>query len=382
MDPENLKKIMSKAGKSSAGPAGKAIGAMAGVTAFGFGVYQSLFTVTNGQRAIIFNRFGADRGSTAFPEKGVNRRMVYEEGTHIAIPWFQRPIIYNIKTRPFTVTSRTGSMDLQMVDITIRVLTKPKLTVDPIAIKIQETEFTKNIEEAEYEKEQLQRQVSKPGLGVEQTQDLQGKLVDAETELARRLKVKELEKYDPLMPLLPRVYDELGTDKEMENRVLPSIVPEILKEVVARHNATALINNRNQVSVEVSDKLKYVAAKFHLEVEDVSLTNISFGPEYSKAVERKQVAIQEAERARFVVDQARQEAKSIVIAAEGEAASAELLNKAMEGNPAYLELRRIEVAKDVSDVISKSANRVYVSSDNLLMGLGAEASNKLFGAGK
>jgi prohibitin 2 len=78
----------------------------------------------------------------------------------------------------------------------------------------------------------------------------------------------------------------------------------------------------------------------------------------------------------------RQEAKSIVIAAEGEAASAELLNKAMEGNPAYLELRRIEVAKDVSDVISKSANRVYVSSDNLLMGLGAEASNKLFGAGK
>ena len=123
MDPENLKKIMSKAGKSSAGPAGKAIGAMAGVTAFGFGVYQSLFTVTNGQWAIIFNRFGADRGSTAFPEKGVNRRMVYEEGTHIAIPWFQRPIIYNIKTRPFTVTSRTGSMDLQMVDITIRVLT-------------------------------------------------------------------------------------------------------------------------------------------------------------------------------------------------------------------------------------------------------------------
>jgi hypothetical protein len=54
----------------------------------------------------------------------------------------------------------------------------------------------------------------------------------------------------------------------------------------------------------------------------------------------------------------------------------------MEGNPAYLELRRIEVAKDVSDVISKSANRVYVRSDNLLMGLGAEASNKLFGAGK
>jgi hypothetical protein len=52
------------------------------------------------------------------------------------------------------------------------------------------------------------------------------------------------------------------------------------------------------------DKLKYVAAKFHLEAEDVSsLTNISFGPEYPKAVEWRQVAIQEAERARFVVDQ-------------------------------------------------------------------------------
>ena len=263
--------------------------------------------------------------------------MVYEEGTHIAIPWFQRPIIYNVETRPFMATSRCGSRDLQMVDITIRVLTKPKLTADPVAIKIQEAAFTKNIEAAEYEKQQLQRQAKNLGFDINRSsdsnlgfdllgqpkiltrdqlyelQDLQAQLAQAEIELTRHSRVKELETYDPSRPLLPQVYDKLGTDTEMIRRVMPGIVPEMLREVVARHNAAALINNRKQVCAEVSEKLKYAAAKFHLEVVDVSLTNVSISLEYmySKAVERKLVAIQELERAKLVLDQAKHEAKSI-----------------------------------------------------------------------
>ena len=40
---------------------------------------------------------------------------VYEEGTHFLIPWFERPIIYDVRTRPNTITSTSGSKDLQMV---------------------------------------------------------------------------------------------------------------------------------------------------------------------------------------------------------------------------------------------------------------------------
>lgn len=41
------------------------------------------------------------------------------------IPWFQYPIIYDIRARPKLLTSPTGSKDLQMVNIGLRVLFRP-----------------------------------------------------------------------------------------------------------------------------------------------------------------------------------------------------------------------------------------------------------------
>ena len=42
---------------------------------------------------------------------------VYPEGTHFIIPWFERPIIYNVRAQPYEVMSSSGSRDLQMVHI-------------------------------------------------------------------------------------------------------------------------------------------------------------------------------------------------------------------------------------------------------------------------
>ena len=47
------------------------------------------------------------------------------------------------------------------------------------------------------------------------------------------------------------------------------------------------------------------------------MTELSFGREYSAAVESKQVAQQEAQRAAFVVDRAIQEKQQKIVQAEG-----------------------------------------------------------------
>ena len=47
---------------------------------------------------------------------------VVGEGTYFMIPWVQRPIIYDIRSRPMNVPSVTGSKDLQNVNITLRIL--------------------------------------------------------------------------------------------------------------------------------------------------------------------------------------------------------------------------------------------------------------------
>jgi len=52
-------------------------------------------------------------------------------------------------------------------------------------------------------------------------------------------------------------------------------------------------------------------------LDDVSITHLTFGKEFAKAIEHKQVAQQEAETQTYVVAKADQERKAAVIRAEG-----------------------------------------------------------------
>ena len=56
-----------------------------------------LLPVDGGHRAVIFDRF-----------VGIKPNVI-GEGTHFLIPWVQRPIIFDIRSRPRNVPSVTGS---------------------------------------------------------------------------------------------------------------------------------------------------------------------------------------------------------------------------------------------------------------------------------
>lgn len=75
--------------------------------------------VEGGHRAIIFSRIG-----------GVQDDIMIE-GLHFRIPWFQYPIVYDIRSRPRKISSPTGSKDLQMVNISLRVLSRPDASFIP-----------------------------------------------------------------------------------------------------------------------------------------------------------------------------------------------------------------------------------------------------------
>ena len=74
------------------------------------GLNSMIFNVDPGCRGVMFDRF-----------RGVLDE-VYDEGTHLKIPFVQTPIIYDAKTIPKTLRTSTGSKDLQTVNLSLRVL--------------------------------------------------------------------------------------------------------------------------------------------------------------------------------------------------------------------------------------------------------------------
>eukprot|EP00542_Grammatophora_oceanica_P015417 CAMPEP_0194050438 /NCGR_PEP_ID=MMETSP0009_2-20130614/35329_1 /TAXON_ID=210454 /ORGANISM="Grammatophora oceanica, Strain CCMP 410" /LENGTH=317 /DNA_ID=CAMNT_0038697073 /DNA_START=34 /DNA_END=987 /DNA_ORIENTATION=+ len=270
--------------------AGRAVGSTIAALALGYGAYNSIYTVNGGHRAVVFNRITGMKSQ------------VYGEGLNFNIPWFERPVVFDIRTRPVNLQTLTGSKDLQMVTIAIRVLHKP----DP------------------------------------------GSLV--------------------------WIYRFLGLN--YDERVLPSLMNECAKAVVARYNANELLTKREKVSADIARELKQRASKFKIVLEDVAITHLSFSAEYARAVEAKQVAQQDAERAKYIVIGAIEEKKTIVTKARGEAESASLIGNAVKKNPGFMKLRRIDAARDIADIVAGSGNKVFLNADSLLLNLLGDADDK------
>ena len=151
----------------------------------------------------------------------------------------------------------------------------------------------------------------------------------------------------------------LGSD--YDERVLPSIGNEVLKAIVAQFDAAELITQREAVSQRIRADLMKRAHEFNIALEDVSITHMTFGKEFTKAVEQKQIAQQDAERARFIVERAEQERQANVIRAEGEAESADTIGRAVaKSGDGLVQIRKIEASREIAQTLASNPNVAYL----------------------
>ena len=82
-------------------------------------IQASIYDVPGGYRAVMFDRFSGVRGTAS------------GEGTHFLVPWLQRAILYDVRIKPRNISTTTGSKDMQMVSLTLRVMSRPDVSVLP-----------------------------------------------------------------------------------------------------------------------------------------------------------------------------------------------------------------------------------------------------------
>lgn len=164
------------------------------------------------------------------------------------------------------------------------------------------------------------------------------------------------------------LYREVGTNY-LNILVMPRISEEV-KSVISKYTAEGLIVNRNNLSIEMADLLKSALASQGINILSVAVEDVDFSDAFTNAVEAKQVATQEKQKAqteqeRMTMEEEAASKRAIIIAnAEAEkakiAAQADLEVVKIQAEAAlYAGEKEAEMNKRIAEALSDDLIKYY-----------------------
>jgi len=119
----------------------------------------------------------------------------------------------------------------------------------------------------------------------------------------------------------------IGDERAILERILIPAVNEVVKAATAKRTAENILVDRAKLKTEVDEDLKSRVSKFGIILTDLSFVNFDFSKEFNEAIEQKQIAEQQAKKAFYDAERAKQEATAEVNKAEGQARAQALLSQ-------------------------------------------------------
>lgn len=141
---------------------------------------------------------------------------------------------------------------------------------------------------------------------------------------------------------LESIYTRTGVD--IESPLIDPRIQEVVKAVVAKYQADKLLAQREIVKGEIESLLKQSLAPYHVIVEAVQITDFKFSEQYDAAIEAKQTAEQNAQKAKNDLERIKVEAEQKVATARAEAEAIRIQAEAIkaQGGAEYVQLKAIE----------------------------------------
>lgn len=138
------------------------------------------------------------------------------------------------------------------------------------------------------------------------------------------------------------IYSKTGLSKI--NDVISTRIREDTAAVVAKYQAEDLLKLRGEVKNSLVVLLSRSLKPYNIILEDVQLTEFKFSAAYTQAIERKQIAEQDALTAINKTREVKEKAIQAVEAAKGEAEAIKIQAEAIRenGGQAYLDLQAVK----------------------------------------
>ncbi|MGB3786939.1 MAG: prohibitin family protein [Phormidesmis sp.] len=133
---------------------------------------------------------------------------------------------------------------------------------------------------------------------------------------------------------------EQGSLSNIVNKIIAPQTQESFKVAAARRTVEQAITQRVLLKEDFDNALAKRLEKYGIDVLDTSVVDLTFSPEFSRAVEEKQIAEQRAQRAVYVAQEAEQEALAEINRAKGRAEAQRLIAETLKAQGGTLVLQK------------------------------------------
>ncbi|NLP43676.1 MAG: prohibitin family protein [Peptococcaceae bacterium] len=135
-----------------------------------------------------------------------------------------------------------------------------------------------------------------------------------------------------------KLYQEVGL--YYKERIVDPAIAESLKAVTAQYTAEELISKRSEVSSKIKNILSQKLHNYYMILDEINITEFRFSDEFNEAIEQKQIAEQQALKAKLDLERIQIEAEQKLEQAKAEAEGLKLQKDQV--TPELVELRKIE----------------------------------------
>jgi len=151
------------------------------------------------------------------------------------------------------------------------------------------------------------------------------------------------------------------------DKIIRPSVRSIARNIIANYTVTELYSgDRMKLQDEISLQVQKELDKYYINSSETMIRNVIFSEEFSKAIEQKQVAMQDAERMKYVLAKENSEKQRKIIEAEGQAAAISKKGEALKANPLLIRYEYVDkIAPGVKTIITNQSSILNFPGDLL-----------------